>query len=72
MELSEYTDLRNRYHIMRVLNKKYWPHQVVVKEIGDAERWCYENFKSSQWRNVGKYFAFKHGPDATMFMLRWS
>ncbi len=59
-------------HRMRVLNKKYWPHQVTVKDTQDAERWCYDNFKSGNWRNIGRYFAFKNGQDATMFMLRWA
>jgi hypothetical protein len=57
---------------MRVLNKKYWPYHVEVKDdTGAKERWCYENFKSSEWRNVGPYFAFKRGEDATLFSLRW-
>ena len=59
-------------HRMRVLNKKYWPHHVQVEKMMEAERWCYEHFKSSQWRNVGTYFAFKSGPDATAFALRWA
>lgn len=58
-------------YLMRVLNKKYWPHQVEVANMQDAERWCYERFKSSNWRNVGRYFAFKQGADATAFALRW-
>lgn len=63
---------QNEEHLMRVLNKKYWPHHVSVKEPRDAaERWCYENIKSSEWRNVGPYFAFKRSGDATMFALRW-
>jgi hypothetical protein len=63
---------QNREHLMRVLNKKYWPHHVEVKDDYDEkERWCYENFKSSEWRNVGHYFAFKRGEDATLFRLRW-
>lgn len=72
MELEEYTSFRNRKHLMRVLNKKYWPHHVATKEIIDAERWCYKNFKSSEWRNVGSYFAFKQGQDAMMFALKWT
>jgi hypothetical protein len=65
---------------MRVLNKKYWPHQVHVndgmydkdKSVNHLERWCYENLETKNWRNVGYYFAFKNGADATMFMLRWT
>ena len=69
MELKEYAQARNERYIMRVLNKKYWPHQVTVKESGTAERWCYANLSSKNWRNVGSYFAFKRGEDATMFAL---
>ena len=64
---------RNQEHIMRVLNKKYWPHHVLVEDdTGAKERWCYENFRSADWRNVGPYFAFKRGEDAVLFSLRWS
>lgn len=63
---------------MRVFNKKYWPHQVVLRG-GDPnlpnsiviERWCYKNFKSANWRNIGYYFVFKNGLDATLFTLKW-
>ena len=61
-------------HRMRVLNKKYWPYQIKVADnfnSGDAERWCYENFASRGWRNVGAYFAFKNGAEATAFSLKW-
>jgi len=60
-------------YLMRVLNKKYWPHQVEVSVLNadEVERWCYERFKSGNWRNVGRYFAFKQGADATAFALRW-
>ena len=59
---------------MRYLNRKYWPYQVAVdreKEWSKAERWCYENFSSGGWRNVGAYFAFKDGAEATAFSLKW-
>jgi hypothetical protein len=73
MELNEYSQQRNKAYIMRVLNKKYWPHHVVTGNgAEDKERWCYERFKSSEWRNVGPYFAFKRSEDAVMFTLRWS
>lgn len=71
MELEYYTQKRNEMHLMRILNKKYWPHHIVVKEPADAERWCYTKFKSADWRNVGQYFAFKQQQDAVMFSLRW-
>ena len=54
---------------MRVLNKKYWPHQVEVKNTQDSERWCYEHFNSGNWRNVGRVFAFKRSEDVTYFLL---
>lgn len=64
---------QHKEFLMRILNKKYWPHHVPVKaDTVEVERWCYENFKSSEWRNVGSYFAFKRGADATVFTLRWS
>lgn len=70
--LQEQANQRNQAHVMRVLNKKYWPHQIKVNDdSGAIERWCYENFKSANWRNVGTYFAFKRGEDATLFSLRW-
>jgi hypothetical protein len=73
MELSYYTQKRNEMHIMRVLNKRYWPYHVAASDGADAkERWCYERFKSSEWRNVGPYFAFKREEDAIMFTLRWA
>lgn len=61
-------------HRMRYLNRKYWPFQVQVdrdKDWAKAERWCYENFSSKNWRNVGTYFAFKDGASATAFSLKW-
>ena len=57
---------------LRVLNKKYWPHQLMIRrheDIQDAERWCYDNLVTANWRNVGRVFAFKNGPDATFFAL---
>lgn len=65
---------QNREHLMRVLNKKYWPVHITVgpTKIADAERWCYANLKSSEWRNVGTYFAFKQEQDSIMFSLKWS
>jgi hypothetical protein len=73
--MIDYSNVRrkNEEYLMRVLNKKYWPHHVQVgSNAGEVERWCYENFKSSEWRNVGTYFAFKKGADATAFALKWT
>jgi len=71
MELEEYSLKRNNEYLMRVLNKRYWPHQITCVDFMAAEKWCYEHFKSAHWRNVGRTFAFKHGQDATMFSLKW-
>lgn len=63
---------------MQVLNKKYWPHQYRMlpdedawSQVASLERFCYENFKSGDWRNYGLYFCFKRKEDATFFLLRW-
>lgn len=66
---AERAKLRNERYLMRVLNKKYWPYQVEVKDVDKAERWCYERLPSKNWRNVNSYFAFKNAEDATMFTL---
>jgi hypothetical protein len=55
-------------------NKKYWPHQAYIEHWGksrDAERWCYDNFKSRYWTSSGRHFAFKRSRDATLFALKW-
>lgn len=62
---------------MRVFNKKYWPHQIILQHTGvpyvdTLERYCYETFKSANWRNHGLYFVFKNGEDCTLFALRWA
>lgn len=63
---------------MQVYNKRYWPHQVRMLPKEDAwaqkaelERFCYDSFKSGNWRNNGLYFVFKREQDAAFFMLRW-
>jgi hypothetical protein len=73
MEIPVWSKLRNEDYLMRVLNKRYWPHHIkVADEVGEKEKWCYQNFKSSEWRNVGNYFAFKSEQDAMLFTLRWA
>lgn len=61
---------------MRVLNKKYWPHQYKIlpevdpqEQMIRLERLCYDNFKSGNWRNYGLYFCFKKSEDASWFLL---
>lgn len=63
---------------MQTYNKRYWPHQCRMLPEPDAwaqkeklERYCYDNFKSGNWRNNGLYFVFKREADATLFLLRW-
>lgn len=63
---------------MQVYNKKYWPHQFRMLPKEDAwaqkvelERFCYDTFKSGNWRNNGLYFVFKREQDASHFLLRW-
>ena len=60
---------------IRVLNKKHWPYQFKIDgkyNIAEIERWCYERFKSGNWRNYGRMIAFKKQSDATLFVLIWS
>jgi hypothetical protein len=63
---------------MQVFNKKYWPHQFRVLPQEDPwvqtcqiERFCYDSFRSENWRNNGLYFVFKKEQDAAYFLLRW-
>jgi hypothetical protein len=73
---STYIDYHN---MSRVLNKKYWPYQFKMlpnegsfsDQVYVLERWCYDNFKSGDWRNFGLVFAFKRHDDAVLFRLRW-
>jgi hypothetical protein len=55
-------------------NKRYWPYRIVIRDwydIYEAERFCYDNFRSRNWRNVAKYFYFKNQNDAALFTLKW-
>ena len=63
---------------MQTYNKKYWPHQFRMlpdedawEQVSKLEAYCYEHFKSGNWRNNGLYFAFKRQDDAILFALRW-
>jgi hypothetical protein len=58
----------------KMLSKRYWPYQYTLTDstATEVERWCYLRFKSRNWRNQGRYFAFKQEKDFTMFILRWS
>ncbi len=56
-------------------NKTHWPYQLEIKswyDIGNAERFCYDNFRSGNWRNTTRYFGFKRKEDYEWFVLRWS
>lgn len=63
---------------LRKLNKPsktYWPHQIILtswRDVNPAERFCYDNFKSSNWRNIGGDFYFKRKEDYEWFVLRWT
>ncbi len=69
---------------MRQLKKELWPYKVRYGvddsniKIIEVENWLGENlgvFKD-RWNVVYQFshtdFYFRHGRDATMFMLRWS
>jgi hypothetical protein len=61
--------------IEQYLNKKYWPyyHKFDRFMFEEVDRWCYDNFKSSNWRSMsGVHYAFKRKEDYTLFLLRWS
>lgn len=56
-------------------NSRYWPYKMVIEDwyqISTAERFCYDNFKSRNWRNINRHFYFKRHEDAALFTLRWS
>lgn len=55
-------------------NPTYWPHVLKVEthNMIPAERFCYQHFKSKNWRNLGTKFAFKRKEDYEWFILRWS
>lgn len=55
-------------------NSTYWPYTIKVEtsDIFNAERFCYQHFKTKNWRNRGTKFAFKRKEDYEWFMLRWS
>jgi hypothetical protein len=57
------------------LNSNYWPYQFDLKDwrnINVVEQFCYQSFKSRNWRNRGRYFGFKRKQDYEWFLLRWS
>lgn len=55
-------------------NKTYWPHVIEISfnDYDNAERFCYDNFRSRNWRSLGPYFGFKRKEDYEWFVLRWS
>ncbi len=69
---------------MRVLNKKYWPHLVVIDKPSDTlnlteiEIWLGNQFKTyhKRWYIVQGFrhteFYFKTEKDANWFALRWA
>ena len=75
MELKmDWKQLSDRWFKEEELNDKYWPHQFEFQSwipVLAAERFCYDNFKSCNWRNRGRYFGFKSKKDYAWFVLRW-
>lgn len=59
---------------LQQFNSTYWPYTLKVEthSMLPAERFCYQNFKSKNWRNRGTKFAFKRKEDYEWFVLRWS
>jgi len=60
----------------KMYNVKYWPYQLNLDhgpwdQVHNAERWCYENFNSRNWKHSGRQFVFKRQSDATLFALKW-
>jgi hypothetical protein len=55
-------------------NPTYWPYTLKVEthDMHSAERFCYQHFKTKNWRNRGTKFAFKRKEDYEWFVLRWS
>ena len=57
---------------MHQFNPTYWPYTIKVDDMFNAERFCYQHFKTKNWRNRGTKFAFKRKEDYEWFVLRWS
>jgi hypothetical protein len=57
----------------KVYNRKYWPHQymISVRNMTEAERWCWDNFRGRYWHSDYEQFVFKRSEDAALFALRW-
>lgn len=55
-------------------NPTYWPYTLKVEspDMYSAERFCYQHFKTKNWRNKGTKFGFKRKEDYEWFVLRWS
>lgn len=56
-----------------LFNPTYWPYTIKVEthNMFPAERYCYQHFKTKNWRNRGTKFAFKRKEDYEWFVLRW-
>jgi hypothetical protein len=67
---------------MRVLNKRYWPYVVELKNIDSLitdpdprQEWLEQNVKNGFYKIFGfrpTTYAFRHQRDAVMFALKWS
>jgi hypothetical protein len=58
----------------KYLNKTYWPYQYNSPYLNfdEVDRWCYEHFKSRNWRFMLNTYAFKRKEDFEWFLLRWT
>jgi hypothetical protein len=68
------TEYKETKKLAKYLNKTYWPHYHKFDKFmyEDVDRWCYANFKSSNWRSIyGVHYAFKREEDFALFLLRW-
>ena len=63
---------------MRILNKKYWPIQLKLVEVGLPDKrveWCRLHLGKGCWAAFTNYgwttFAFNEPADALVFKLTW-
>jgi hypothetical protein len=61
----------------RVLNKKHWPHVVMINhnnDVSDALIWCAEMYPGKErWvYAIGGFIHFRDAADAAFCELKWS
>ena len=74
MKTSDIDNLLQKFVGGHTFNRRYWPYviQMSFSDYDNAERFCYDNFRSRNWRSQGPYFGFKRKEDYEWFVLRWS